>query len=1228
MQRAHLKSLVLVSTLAGLLVGACRTGFAQGALGGITGTVADSTGAVIPNVKVDLKNLDTGLTLTTVSNSTGSYSFNALPIGRYSVTFSMTGFNSQVYSPIQVQAQRTSTVNGVLNAGSVSTTITVTATPLLNKVDVTNGYVMGTATIEATPLGTGSFTQLAVLSPGVSADLLSGSGTNAGLGNLNINANGQRDTSNSISFNGINANNIFNGKTSSFVAENRFDLNTGESFLAGGQIATNTSVYDAIGQGLPTPPPETLQEIRVNTSMYDASEGANSGAHIELLTKSGTNDVHGMLYEYFQNNIFNAAPYFFNATPAIPQEQKVPALHRNTFGGTVGGPIKKDKIFYFASYQGVRDHDQFNGYSQATVPLRLTNDRSAATLAQQFNITNPVTGMVDPTQINPSALAIMNFKLTTGQYLIPSPQITDVNTAIQLGYDTVLQGQPSTFTADQLNGNIDYIISEKDRMAVKYYYQNDPTTNPFAVSNLLGFGQTLNAGSQVISLDNTVVVSPSVTWEQKVGFTRQTAFANTAQPLTPSDVGINLFGSDIFPGLTFRNASSALGFGLSVGPNSNFSDAGMFQNQFSGNTDLKWVYGRHTFSFGGEWDRNQLNVINKNNNLAALTFNDFPSFLTGTLRLGEGNSVYFTGTSNRYYRANQIGGYAQDDFKFTPNLTLNFGLRYDYDGPLTEAHGMLTNFNPRNYQYNMATDTVVNTGLVLAGNSPYATPGASNSTLFGNQYGLAPRLGFAWSPSFLKNVVVRAGYGIYYDRGEFFTEFSPSAGFGFNGPFGVTMEPPFVLPLLSTAQNNLSNPFGTTAPTPPSGNPSGFTIPNQAALLNGAAPFLFGGYDPANSLPYSENWEFDLQWQASNDTMFTLGYVGNHGVHELLPIPFNQAQIATPSHPINGQTSSYGYNVVPSESAFTSDGGNTDLRVPYIGYSTNSVFYEGEGSSNYDALQFSVNRRLSHGLQINGSYTWSHALDMGSGLQLFYNGNNPLDPNSGYGSSGFDRTHVIAVSSLYALPKPVHSDHSIGGILLNGWQVSGVTTLESGTPYSIIDFTGGVGSLYYSVNDFITNPIVPLGPGATSQSVQLQGTTGLNAGKPVLNSAGFTVPLLQPGTNGIPAGDNFETGFGAGGRNIFRSPFQPQVNFTLMKDFKLSERFTLNYRCDVFNMFNWSSYDAPNNNVQFNPYYADPPYNPVTNQNGYQIPPAGQLGIIQHTLGTPRFMQMALHLNF
>jgi hypothetical protein len=315
-------------------------------------------------------NTATNLAVTEKTDAAGLFLVPNLPAGTYKVDFSKEGFTTESHTEILVNGGRTTTVDGSLKVGQVTTTVEVTAVPLMNQVDATTGYVVDQLTIESTPLGTGSFTQLAILSPGVHADFLGGAGSNAGLGNQAIFANGQRDTSNSFSLNGIDTNNLFNGNSTSQVGENRFVLNTGEVFGAGGEIQTSTSIYNAIGQALPTPPAEAIQEIAVNSAMYDATQGAHAGAHISVVTKSGTNTIHGELYERFQNSDMNAAPFFYNASPAITQ--KVPFLNRNQFGATVGGPIKKNKLFYFLSYQGVRIADSADSTKNAVVPLGLT----------------------------------------------------------------------------------------------------------------------------------------------------------------------------------------------------------------------------------------------------------------------------------------------------------------------------------------------------------------------------------------------------------------------------------------------------------------------------------------------------------------------------------------------------------------------------------------------------------------------------------------------------------------------------------------------------------------------------------------------------------------------------------------------------------------------------------------------------------------------------------------
>jgi hypothetical protein len=482
----------------------------------------------------------------------------------------------------------------------------------------------------------------------------------------------------------------------------------------------------------------------------------------------------------------------------------------------------------------------------------------------------------------------------------------------------------------------------------------------------------------------------------------------------------------------------------------------------------------------------------------------------------------------------------------------------------------------------------------------------------------------------LKNIVIRAGYGLFYDRGEYFSELSPSAGAGVNGPFGVTVAAPFVQKVSGTSQGTLSNPFAGTVVPPDVTNQTLFAglVPNKAGVAKGNQTYTFAGYDPANVLPYTENWSFDVQWQPTNTMTITAGYVGNHGQHEILPIPYNQPKIATASNPINGETTSYGFNVIPSlEPLKTYDGGNTDLRVPFLGFNNNSEFYEAEGVSNYHALQLGVRKRLSKGLQFTASYTWSHTLDMQSGLGLFFNGNDPFNLHNSYGTSSYDRTHVWVFQYHYDLPNAVKTTSGIGKFI-DGWALNGVTVLQSGQPYDGYDFSGAVGGIYYANFVEILDPVMPLKPGVSVKQAELQGTTGIDVNKPLLNSADFYVPSIPGGTQGTPCGivngaqqcDNLETGFGATGRNIFRGPFQERWDASLVKVTSFKEgRVTMKFQADVLNVFNTPSFDVPVNNIS--------QYSVSNGVPTVRTPPA-TFGIIQHTLGGPRTMQLALHISF
>src|SRR6202158_1721036 len=430
----------------------------QQTLGSMNGTVTDSSGAVVQGPAIKARALATNLEITATSKSDGSFSIADLPIGMYEVKFVKDGFETDVHPQIIVQGNRTATINARLTPGKVSASVTVEATPLLNETDTTTGYTLNESQITETPLGTGSFTQLAILSPGVSADLLNTAGTNAGLGNQAIWATGKRDTSNSFTVNGVNANNIFNGKSTSQVTSGRVAVNIGENGNGNnpsGEIATSTTVYGAIGQALPTPPPETIADVHVNSAMYDASQGANSGAQISTSTKSGTNQLHGGVYAYHQQTGWNANQWFFNRNQ-VPR----PNMHRNVDGGYLGGPIIKDKLFFFGSYQAQRVGDQLLASSIVAVPPGLNDsNRTAQGLADLANANFPCGGSGQPpciqaSQITPQALAIMTQKAPGGSFWIPNAVTDPTQLGILqgLGGDAIVFGPRAHFRATQING--------------------------------------------------------------------------------------------------------------------------------------------------------------------------------------------------------------------------------------------------------------------------------------------------------------------------------------------------------------------------------------------------------------------------------------------------------------------------------------------------------------------------------------------------------------------------------------------------------------------------------------------------------------------------------------------------------------------------------------------------------------------------------------------------------
>ncbi|MDR3737559.1 MAG: TonB-dependent receptor [Terracidiphilus sp.] len=1297
--RTSLLSRLLVLAAAFALCGSLLV--AQQTLGGITGTVTDPSGSVIPNASVTLTSESTAFTRTATTSGSGVYAFVNLPIGAYTLTYVAAGFDTQKTPHITVQGNRTVSLDAQLKvAAAAGQTVEVEATPLMNAVDTTNGYVMDKTQIESVPLPTGSFTGLAVQSAGVNAELSGGTGAVSGLGNAPIWANGQRDTSNSFLINGVDASNLFNGKSTSQVPSARVINSTGVSSStgAGGVIQTLASVYLSIGNAIPTPATETISEVRVNASMYDAQQGSTSGAHIDMSTASGTNTYHATAYIHRGTSWLNAAPFFFNQDDNIPAYNKVPQLHRYSLGGTVGGPIIKDKLYGFFAYQHLHVSDQEIGDSVIDVPVGLTDDRSASALA---DITNASFGTsLTAANIDRTALALFNSPSLPGEpgkYLIPNDNRNGAAPTVAHIDNAFLPGT-GYFKADQAVADLDYNATSKDTLALKYFYQHDPALAPYSYSSVPGFTQHLDAGAQVFSIINSLLLKSNLSTTQTIGVIREKIYGTNEQPFGPDSIpggsaangSINVFGSSYFPGVSVYNVlgndqplgtSTAI---LNIGPNAEGQapNTGVFQNRISPSGNAIWMLGKHTVSFGASYGYTQLNTIDKRTGKGTVATDDLSQMIQGFVTPGSSATGFYVssflqGDANRYYRANQLGTYVQDKWQILPNLSITAGVRYDWDGGLTEKYGRLFNFDAKSYSYNVASDAIENSGLIIAGNNANGTKGVSNTTLTGRQWGIAPRVGVAWQPGFLHNkVVVRTGGGMYYDRGELFSYFSPGYAIGTvtGGPFGVNQQLPFVnvtqcpvesryyyegyIPTCggSDAEGNLENPYGTTklaAPSNPKASDLANYLPNAASILNFGQPISLGVYDRANKLPYTFNYTLDLQWQPRSDIAVEVGYVGNRGRHQVIPVPFNQPNIASPSNPaLSGspyqQNYSYGYTVggatLDDGSSYLSnyEGGNVDLRVPYIGYAAESISYKAAGVDAYDALQVHVDKRMSHGIQVGASYTWSHTLDEQSGLGLFFNGNNPLNLRESYGSADFDRTHVLNFNYVFQLPK-LARESTLAGKVVNGWSLLGLTVLQSGQPYSIIDFSGAIGSIYYSTADGITNPVVPLAPGCTAKTAK---TSHSGAWYPVngstaLDPACFTLPILPAGgLNGaIPSSDPYETGFTTGQRNIFRQSLQKRADASLVKTFSFHEKYNLKYTFDVYNLTNTSSFDVPGNEVSQNQYYDAFPVagtTPLptgcaadgsqTNTSFYNCP--GGLGIVTHTIGSPRQIQMSLRLDF
>jgi hypothetical protein len=1141
MSRIHFKILISILVLALSIAAFAQTG----TTGQVMGSVTDPTSAVVSGAKVELSG-GAGVKRETTTNSAGEYTFSLVPPGIYTVAVSSPNFRKTELKNVVVRITETTRLNLPLVLLSAAENVTVTAeAPLLQTTSPANGRVVDSETISELPLATRNFTQILSLSTGTATYLPDN--TAVGRNSQNISVNGGRVTWNNFQINGVDAN----------------------------SMGTNSA------PSLSVPSPETIEEFKVQTSMYDASFGRSAGGNVQAVTKSGTDNYHGSLYEYFRNDALNANDPILKFAGV-----KRPTLRRNVYGGTLGGPIVKDKLFFFGSYQGTREANaasRINSQSSnILIAPGLTDDRSAATLLATYGgqPTSIPAVFGNVTAINPIALSLLNAKLPNGAYLIPTPNSAGGRFS---------GATPSIYHEEQFNANIDYQVSAANHLSGKFFFMNAPQTLVLPSflgggPNLPGYGNSQQNNGRIIAISDTHVLSPRTVNEFRAGYNFLRVDAYPQEPITDSSLGITRSNAAQAPGLGLIQIAPAAG-GAVIGTSPTI-DVKATSPSTTIYEALTLIRGNHNLRVGGEFRDNQnlytLNFFTR----GQIQFTTFNDFLVGRPLV----TIFGSGDGNRHLKAQDYNFFLQDDWKIRKNLTLNLGLRYELDKPMTDTKGRISTFDPSLYQPTLVAPVgPPSTGYVIAGNASAVPAGFVKGTdavvnsLDPNNF--APRIGFAWSPKSSDKLVVRGGYGIFYQRSSFqyitLNVIAPPTYV-----FGAT-----VLPA------SLASPFFAAPPT--SAFPT--LVPNVA--LSGQL------FDRNLKTPYIQQFNLGFQYQLAKNTMLDVGYVGSHGLDLFRAVPINAARLV----PNGGSIT----NAVTSAVITTNTPANAAARAPLQGTSVNNFFInQTTAQSNFNSLQVSLNQRAWHGIQLLASYTYAKSIDNasgqggGSGTGGVLNPGavgetanvpgNPFDPRANRGVSDFDRTHRLVLSYIAAIPAPqMANNNKLTKAFLAGWSVSGITTWMAGLPIDIVD--NGSGS-FYGFNgggttlarpNQVSDPFSSVPAGYFFNPAAFARPTIL-AGQPIPSSGGTAIA----GATG--------TDFGNVSRNPLRGPNQSNFDFSIIKNISVTERSKVEFRTDFFNLFNHVNYA-----------------NPLSDLNA-----GASFGKIISASSNPRLVQFALKLKF
>ncbi|HZT29019.1 MAG TPA: carboxypeptidase-like regulatory domain-containing protein [Bryobacteraceae bacterium] len=1087
---------------------------------GLTGTVTDTSGAVIAGAKVTLTGTDTGIQRSTASGESGEYEFLVLPPGTYSVTVQKEGFKQFTRGGVRLEVNQVARIDFALQLGAVTETVEVkAAAPLLESNTSSVGQVIETKAVSDLPLNGRNFAQLAILSPGVigvgfgpSGTIGSGTRPDDTRPGAELMANGNREMSNNFMLDGVD-----------------------DNFRRNALITLRPTVED-------------IQEFKMQTNLFGAEQGRSSGATVNVITKSGSNSLHGSVFEFIRNNDLDARN-FFNAAGTTQQ----PPYHQNQFGASLGGPVVRNRLFFFTDYEGFRKQQGTNT-SVNTVP-------TAAERQGDFSQVRPI---YDPATVRPApgtASGYVRDPFPGNQ--IPANRFDSVTSRLVQAYP--LPTQPglvgNQFTNpvfvqnyDQGDVRIDWTANSKDTIFGRFSKQDTLTLTPstfglrsvpgLSIPLSLGNSSTytgkapLNSYNSVIGV--THVFSPTFLVDFRMGYSRfNLQNVDMQAPSSGPGLGLQL-------GVPYSNqlpqANGVPIFGISgytgIGGPAAIPTIRL-ENTFNPVVNFTLIRGGHTIRFGTNLVRRQIidfqmNQGNGNFSFDS-TFTDNPNSPANT---GDGMANFLLGTYGSLsqdlqlvwagYRVVEMGSYIADDWRVTSRLTLNLGLRYEFLPPPVEVANRMMNLNNQ-------------TGKVLI-----AGFNAGRHVDILTQWKLfAPRFGFAYQLA--KSTVLRGGFGLFYN----------AAGTG-GGLYRMHRYPPFAA-VDAVTVNEVSPNYKRVQDGLPPAPPSDF----QTVSNNPIGSFLTVPANFKNAYAQQFNFGIEQELPAWN-VVFKAFYLGNLGRD--LDINYNYNQ------PVPGP-------------------GSPALRMPLHVLAPNVVgdtIAATDGDSDYHSLQLTAEKRFSNGLSFLSAYTFAHSID-NVPLQEGGNGEGPVPQDPRYrfldrGNSSFDIRHRFTQTLIYDLPvgrgKRFHFDQSWANTLLGNWQTNLILTAQTGLPFTPVLANSvantGTSSRPNLVGDYhIANP-----------SLTQWFNTALNgAGAPWATPAQYT--------------------FGNAGRGILVGPGRTNVDFSLFKQFPITERFQLQFRGEFFNVLNHPQFDLPNATIG--------------------SPSAGK---ITGTVGTPRDIQLSLRLAF